>query len=179
VRQIAVELPMMATVAAIIAVLVLVAGRSIEPPSQPFVLPSRTVQSPGDAVEACIEAPVSARSGADAVGRATLCHRGTRLRVSLQASILTTGETYTALLTYVPQPGQCTDSPCGQVDLPDERPRGLNLRVDGVVVSPFHAVEVDAEVPDSRLPSGAWLSLMLLPETGNLGPPTEAVFTIP
>jgi len=153
---------MMATGAVIIAVLILMAGRSIEPPGRPIVLPSQVLQSPGDAVEACLDAPATTPSDSATVGRATLCHHRARVRVSLQASNLTPGETCAVLLTYIAHPAVCPDALCRSVYLTDERVLGLSLRIDGVVVSPSQVVELHTELPTSHLPAGAQLSLQVI-----------------
>ena len=178
-RQIAVELPMMAVVAAIIAILVLVAGGSIESPEQPHALVNRAMHSADAEGERCLNAPVSAPSGPATEGRATLCHHGATIRLSLQASILNPGERYTALLTYIALPLTCGAALCRPLDLPDERQLGLSVRINDVVVSPSRVVVVHAELPDTHLPTGAQISLMLLPPNEQTGQASQAMFTVP
>jgi hypothetical protein len=179
VHRIAVELPVMATVAAIMASMVLIVGRSIEPPAHPVVLASHVVDSPTGDVGACLEAPVTALWATGAVGKGTLCYDGRDLRVALRVTDLAPGEVYAAWLGYEHQPAPCHDSPCGSVDLPSERPTGLMQQVVGGVSPPSRTLELDATLRDIRLLSGARVSLLLLRPTGRAGPHAQATFTIP
>jgi hypothetical protein len=179
VHRVAIELPIMAMASAIMTSMVLIVGTTIEPPAQPIVLPSRSVDSPTGDVGRCLIAPVTAPLASGIVGQGTLCESGRDLRVTLRVTDLTPGEVYTAWLSYAPQPAPCRDSPCGSIDLPSESPAGLMERIDGGVVPPSHTLELHRELRDTRFISGAQISLLLLRPRGRVGPHAQAVFIIP
>ena len=178
-RRIGVEIPVTLVTAAVIAILVMVAGHAIEPSAQPAQLTGHGVQPAGDDRETCLNAPASTLSGLIVDGGATLCYRGAGLRLSLTTSSLTPGESRVALVTYVPSPIVCGDALCRPLDLPDDRSQAWNLRIDGMVAAPPRSIEVRAEIPDTRVPSGAQISLVLLHPRGQASLATAARFTIP
>jgi hypothetical protein len=179
VRRVAVELPVVAVVAAMMASLVLAAGTSIQPPAQPILLPARPAEHAVGDTERCLSAPVTAVWAAGAVGKGILCYEGRALRIALHVADLAPGEVYTAWLSYKPQPAPCHDSPCGPVDLPGEQPSGLMQQIGSGVAPASRTLDLAADLRDVQLVSGAQISLLLLRPNGLAGPRARAVFAVP
>jgi hypothetical protein len=158
-HPIAIELPFMATAAAIMASIVLIGGTSIEVPAQPIVLPSQQAEWARNTADGCLEAPVTAPAGI--LGRGTLCESGQDLRVLLQASGLTSGERYAAWLSYTLETRPCRDTPCGSLDLPGENPASLMRQIGEGVAPASRTVEFDVTLDHVRLVTDAHVALVL------------------
>src|SRR5688500_12501332 len=81
VPRIAVDLSIMATVAAAIAVAVWIVGAALPAPSAPMGPLTRPVTSSGDGLHGCLDAPVRSPSGI--AGQGTICTHGPDVRATL------------------------------------------------------------------------------------------------
>jgi hypothetical protein len=178
-QRIAIEVPIMAVAAILMASMVLAGGSAIPPPAEPLLLPSRPVASDISDTTRCLEAPVTTPSAAGAVGRATLCQTGRDLHTTLRADGLALGVVYTAWLGYTVQPPPCQGSPCGPFGLPGEQPTEFTQQIGGGVVPASGTLEVDAQIREFRPMSGGQVSLLLLLPTGEASPLAQATFLVP
>ena len=200
-RRIAVEFPIMAVTAAVMASLVLVAGTALEASTEPtapshalrpalctvsycepaelIILPGKPVGPPAGNTASCLETTMDAASAPGVVGTATLCHDGRDLRTALRVGGLARGEMYIAWLSYLDRRDACSGTPCEAAGPPHERVVGLMHRIGGGIAPASGTFEIDASLRDVQLVRGAQVSLLLLPSDGQAGPEARAAFTIP
>jgi hypothetical protein len=178
VRRIAIELPIGALAAAIMASIVACAGAAIEPMSQPAARTDLTDAPDGGAAR-CLEAPVTAPSAMGQVGTSTLCYDHYVLRAMLLVHDLAPGPLYTVWLVYQLPPAACPDTSCAPVGLLTGSPSGLMQLLGGAVAPPSGMLEIHGQLQDVRLVRGARVSLMLLRPGGKAGPHAQAELIVP
>lgn len=155
-------------------------GRTIDVPSTPSSLSSRSSELLTDTPSACLDAPVTEPSASHVIGQARLCHAGRSVRFTFHASGLAPGAVYTAWLGSFEKPVSCADPACGSFDVLSQS-SGVPLdarRVEGEFASPSQALEIRGEVHDMHLVSGGQVSLMLLRPGGRAGPHAQVTFNI-
>ncbi|MFN8526814.1 MAG: hypothetical protein U0821_27235 [Chloroflexota bacterium] len=177
-HRIAIELPIVAAASAVIAGMVLIAGTALDRQAQATGVASRAAGATSGDPETCLVAPVTAASAIGVIGQSVLCYDGRDLRATLVAHDLAPGQLYNTWLRYEYSPAPCTDSPCGQIDLPNEGPTGLLELMGGEVAPPSRRVEVRVELRGVHLVRGALLTLSLAHADGADNPVAQAAFTI-
>jgi hypothetical protein len=177
--RIAIELPIAAVAAALMAGMVLATGSAIDPPIEPILLSNGKVESTAGSPSGCLEAPITTPSDAGDVGHARLCHDGRDLRLVLRADGLAPGSGYRAWLGYAHQLGPCEDSLCDEIGLPSGRSTGSMQQIIGEVPPTSRTLELDVSLRDVKLVSGAQILLRLLRQGSLAGPDAGAVFNVP
>jgi hypothetical protein len=164
--------------AALMASVVFTVGITMEPPTRPIVLPAGAIEATDDGSGTCLESPVGSVAEIGITGHGTICDDDRGIRATLRVSGLTQGDRYAAWLSYAHQALLCRHTPCRQIDLLNDGPAGLLMRIEEGVASPSQTLEFHGELRGMRLMSGGEISLLLRSQ-GQPAPRAQAVFRIP
>jgi hypothetical protein len=178
-HRIGAEIPIVAVAAAMMAGMVLVVGRAIEPPTEPIVLASRPAELYAGGPATCLAAPLTGRAASGVVGQARLCHDGRDLHLTLRMDGIAPGEVFSAWLGYAHRQAPCQDSSCGSSDLPSDRPASLMQRRIGDASSTARTLELDAALTGVELTPGEQVVLRVLQPGESAGPYAQAIFDVP
>jgi hypothetical protein len=149
------ELLVTVTVSLALTVVVAIVGtRALQSAARPD---ERTTSDEGG----CLDTPVRALSASIIEGHARLCVDDNGLRPTMRVSGLRAGEVYTVWLAYFENPSACLISPCQMIDLLGDDPLGVLGRVDGAVVSAVQEFQLQGNLRDLRVASGAQITLVL------------------
>jgi hypothetical protein len=179
VRRVSNESIIMATIAAVMAMMVLILGVAIlpspTPPAPPVVGGGRGVTSLGD----CLEATVTALQGSGIAGGGWLCLDGDGVRPTLRLIGLTPRQEYSAWLGYTTQVFADPPTSSGTIVWRGGEPEGQPRLLGEGVAPSTGEMEFRGEFSDLRFAGRAQVTLLLLRPGGPAGPHAQVIFIIP
>jgi hypothetical protein len=178
-HRIAIDVPVAAMAAVVMASLVLVAGTAIAPANEEMLSPGAPLEPLFDAWGNCLIGSVTAAPASSVLGQARLCQVGDDLHAILRVGGLVPGGVYTGWLSYTTHPVLCTPSYCEPPAMLPDTPYELMRQIDEGIAASSRTLELGATLPDFSPVSGSRVALLLRHPNGGAGSYAEAVFSIP